>query len=165
MHDYEIRDVMRRSTVPNLKLDLSIGPTNPRQLRYTTGQGRSEPIPLIFTISNTSLQPATHAIVTIGVDNRFIITSTGDYEGPLPKQADDLTHFRLLIRPPSWMPIFREAPPEVLSNREFHIAISAQPSIPKEFLITGLIHSPGLVHSQTWHLIDEDKWAQLVEIN
>jgi hypothetical protein len=59
------------------------------------------------------------------------------------------------------MPIFREAPPDVLSNREFHVAISAQPSIPKEFLITGLIHSPGLVHSQTWHLIDEDKWARL----
>jgi hypothetical protein len=36
----------------------------------------------------------------------------------------------------------------VLSNREFHVAISAQPSIPKEFLITGLIHSPGLVHSR-----------------
>jgi predicted HTH transcriptional regulator len=36
MHDYEIRDVMRRSTVPNLKLGLSIGPTirSPRLARH-----------------------------------------------------------------------------------------------------------------------------------
>jgi hypothetical protein len=71
----------------------------------------------------------------------------------------------MLIRPSKWMPIFKEAPPDVLSRREFHISIRAEPSIPKAFSITSAIHSPGLVRSQKWELVDEDKWIHLLNVS
>jgi hypothetical protein len=164
MHDYEIRDVMRRDATPSLSLGLTIGPDTVRQLRFQSGDGRSDPIPLIFSLSNSSPQPAVHVIITIGIDSRLIISSTGDYEGPLKKQGDgSLTHFKLLIGPPVWLPIFKEAPLDAISKREFHVRFSAEPSIPKAFRLTAKIQCPGFVLSQDWTLVDEDKWVHLHE--
>lgn len=164
MEDYEIRDVMRRSSTPNLYLALNLGPGDRRQLRFKSpGQG-SDPIPIIFTIGKSS-QPATHVIVTIGIDGRLSITSTGDYEGPLAQQGDgSLIHFRLRISPPHWLPIFTEAADDLLSKREFHVRMRAEPSIPKRYQITGKVQTPGFVKEQKWLLTDEQDWVHLTEI-
>jgi hypothetical protein len=164
MYDYEIRDVMRRSTTPDLYLTLRlrVGPT--QVLRFTVGDQKSDPVPLVFCIGNRSSQPATHVIVTIALDPRLTISSPGDFDGPLRQtEGDSFNRYRLLIRPPNWLPIFKEAKEDELSIQEFHVRISAAPSIPKDFLITGLIQSPGFTREQRWKLIDSDKQVEVVE--
>jgi Putative DNA-binding domain len=165
MEDYEIRDVMRRSSTPNLYLALNLGPGDRRQWRFTSPGRGSDPIPLVFTIGNKSSPPAAHVIVTIGIDARLSITSTGDYEGPLARQGDgNLIHFRLLISPPHWLPIFKEAADDLLSKREFHVRMGAEPSIPKGYQLTGKVQTPGFVREQSWLLTDEHDWVHLTEI-
>ena len=110
MEDYEVRgNIMRRSTTPNLYLKLQLRTGHAQTLRFTSGDGKSDPIPLVFSVGNRSSQPATHVIVTIGLDSRLTISSTGDYEGPLPRKSPELNYLRLLIRPPEWLPVFKEA--------------------------------------------------------
>jgi hypothetical protein len=110
MEDYEIRDVMRRSTTPNLYLTLQLRSGPKQQLRFTRGDEKSDPIPLVFSIGNRSAQPASYVIVTIGLDPRLVISSTGDYGGPLRNAGPDQPNrLKLLIRTPEWLPIFKEA--------------------------------------------------------
>jgi Putative DNA-binding domain len=165
MEDYEVRDVMRRSTTPDLYLKLRLRSGSTQALRFTSGDAKSDPIPLVFSIGNRSSQPATHVIVTIGLDSRLTISSTGDYQGPLRQTGtDQLTRLRLLIRPPEWLPIFKEAQEDELSHRELHVRIAADDSIPKDFLITGTLQSPGFTSEQKWKLTDNEQSVDLSEI-
>jgi hypothetical protein len=168
MEDYEIRDVMRRSTTPDLYLKLQLRTGETQQLRFTSADRKSDPIPLLFTIGNRSSQPATHVIVSIGLDARLAISSTGSYLGPFTqKGAEHLRFLKLLIRPPEWLPIFKEAQEDELSERELHVRIPADHSIPKEFVITTTLQTPGFTREQRWHLIDEDaqKLVRISEIS
>jgi hypothetical protein len=133
-------------------------------MHFTSGDGKSDPVPLVFTIGNRSSQPATHVIVTIGLDSRLTISSTGDYEGPLRRSGSEFNYLRLLIRPPEWLPVFKEAPEDELSTRELHVRISADSSTPKDFLIAATLQSPGFTREQRWKLTDDKSSVELSEI-
>lgn len=165
MYDYEIKDVMRRSTTPNLSLSLNLGGAIPLTLRFNPGGagGYSEPIPLIFAITNESSQPAKYVVITLSIDNRLNVSSTGDYEGPSANKGG-VTTFKLVIAPPNWLPIFKESPDDIISKREFHIRIPSVSSIPNRFRVSTLIQSPGVVRAQSWDLVDNDRYLDLAEV-
>lgn len=144
MEDYEVRDVMRRATTPDLYLKCQLRTGNTQALRFANGDGKSDPISLRFSIGNRSPQPASHVIVTIGLDARLTISSTGDYEGPLPGEASKFNYLKLLISPPLWLPVFKEAGEDNLSKSELLVRISAEPSMPKDFLINATLQTPRL---------------------
>jgi hypothetical protein len=52
----------------------------------------------------------------------------------------------------------------VLSKREFHIRFAADPPIPRGFLVTGRVQTPGFSREQRWLLTDEEEWVHLAEI-
>jgi hypothetical protein len=165
MEDYEVRDVMRRATTPDLYLKLQLRSGTTQELSFAGGDSKSDPVPLVFSIGNRSSQPASHVIVTIGLDPRLTISSTGDYEGPLPRRNEsDLNYLKLRIHPPNWLPIFKEAQEDELSVRELLVRISSSDSIPRDFAITARLQSPGFTSEQGWKLTDNDKSVELSEI-
>jgi hypothetical protein len=67
MEDYEIRDVMKRATTPDLFVALAFAEGNRRRLEFIAGEETSRSFNLNATIINRSAQPASHTIVEIGV--------------------------------------------------------------------------------------------------
>jgi hypothetical protein len=110
MEDYEIRDVMRRATTPDLVVDLTFATGNTQRIDYAPQQELSKPFPLIPWVSNRSAQPAEYAVIDIGIDPQLSVLMTGDYE-PIGRHGDprgiQLQWCRFMIRPPR-VPIFRE---------------------------------------------------------
>jgi len=69
MHDYEIRDVMRRSTTPDLHMELSFdGRQNSITPRVAEGAQYSETVILHCSVRNRSNTPAYHVIVDFLID-------------------------------------------------------------------------------------------------
>lgn len=69
MHDYEIKDIMRRSTTPDLYTDLSFdGQQNSIVARVVENSKLSETIILHCTVKNRSNTPAFHIIIDLLVD-------------------------------------------------------------------------------------------------
>lgn len=110
MEDFEIRDVLKRATTPNLTVDLSFGTSTTQHIEYAAHQETSKPFPIVAHISNNSAQPADYAVIDIGIDRSLTFIFSGDYtHGGL--HDDDrgipLNWFRFIVRPPR-IPIFRE---------------------------------------------------------
>jgi hypothetical protein len=113
MHDYEIRDVMRRSTTPDLYAELSFdGRQNGIVAPVREGADYSETAILHCTVRNRSNTPAYHVIVDFLVDYDlapafhlppFRIVGEPDAE-PLPK----MRIYRRVINSPPDLPIFKE---------------------------------------------------------
>jgi hypothetical protein len=112
MEDYEIRDILRRSTTPNLKAVLSFGGEDTMTLEFPGGE-LSKTFLLNCTVSNLSPTPAYHAIIEVMVDfdliNPFHVppfNQIGVFDAaPSPK----FRVFRRTITSPPDVPIFKEA--------------------------------------------------------
>ena len=87
MEDYEIKDVMRRATVPNLRVDLTFAPGQIQRIDYAYKQEMSKPFPLIAWIENRSPQPANYVVIEIGIDPSLSVPMPNDYH-PLGSYDD-----------------------------------------------------------------------------
>ncbi|MBR1216208.1 ATP-binding protein [Bradyrhizobium sp. JYMT SZCCT0180] len=114
MEDYEIKDVMRRATTPNLQIRL--GFTDRKlsvRIEFDRDAETSRPIELRPTAVNLSRQPAEYAMVDIGIDLGLKILRFGDYS-TIGRRDDgrgiQLQWARFAYQPPR-MPIFKEFSP------------------------------------------------------
>jgi hypothetical protein len=154
MHDYEIRDIMRRSTTPDLYAELSF---DARQTsitpRVTDGAQHSETVMLHCAVRNRSNAPAYHVVVDFFVDyvlmipflvGPFKIIGERD-EAPTPK----MRIFRRVINSPPDLPIFKEGEVEQHSG-----VVPIQ--IPFEVVARGIIYletsiqTPGFSATEQW---------------
>jgi len=112
MQDYEIRDVMRRSTTPQPFVKLLFGGgASSTKLIYDPDKESSRGVPLHAQISNRSSEPAMYTQVTIGIDDGLDVVSIGEYQKVGTRQ-EGKQRFNLLRR--QWsvadrFPIFKEA--------------------------------------------------------
>jgi hypothetical protein len=96
MHDYEIRDIMRRSTTPNLDVTLSLPQGNKYRLEFPAHQEILKPVLMGVTISNKSPTPAYHTIVEVFVDDILQVpfstqfNQVGVAEDPARQEIQDL---------------------------------------------------------------------------
>jgi hypothetical protein len=154
MHDYEIRDVMRRTTTPDLYTELSFdGRQNSIVVHVKEGAQYSDTVGLHCTVKNRSSTPAYHVIVEFLIDydlkNPFSLLpfkSVGERdEAPRPK----MRVYRRVINSPPDIPIFKEG--EV----ETHSAVVAV-EIPFEVVAGGTIwletsiQAPGFSATEEW---------------
>jgi hypothetical protein len=81
MEDYEVRDIFRRSTTPDLEVSLSFLDGAKQTLDYgSLGElPSSKPFNLITHIGNRSPQPAYHAVVDIGISTLIQPISYGGF--------------------------------------------------------------------------------------
>jgi Schlafen, AlbA_2 len=114
MEDYEIKDVMRRATTPNLQIRLAFKELKTTvKIEFDRGEETSRPIELRPMARNLSGQPAEYAMVDIGIDLGLKILRFGDYN-TIGNRDDgrgiQLQWVRFAYQPPR-MPIFKEFSP------------------------------------------------------
>jgi hypothetical protein len=113
MHDYEIKDIMRRATTPDLDVLLWFPHGQTFAVEFPPNQELSKTFFLNCTVTNRSPTPAYYAIVEVGIDEDLII--------PFPLEpfiqvntvehspTEKLRMFRRTISAPPGVPIFKEA--------------------------------------------------------
>jgi hypothetical protein len=155
MADYEIREAMNRNKNPELFLDIELL-SDPFPLTFHQGSDHSGPVTLSFHIGNRSGTPALYTLISIYIDERLKITSTGVFRGPLKQTTEDGRKFDVYTRGiavPEQFPIFKEQP-LALNDRAFHVALRRQPSGKRVvYNVTALIRTPGFSTEERWDLV------------
>lgn len=154
MHDHEIKDVMRRSSTPNLFVALSFSQGNRQMLAFPTAE-ESQPFPLIVRIANRSPQPAFHVVIDVGIDTDFIITHYGDFQ---PFKSDEmvertrLTWIRWDMASPPGSPIFQEYP-RLVSDKAIMLSVPHSMLVSREVQdLTVRVVSPGFARQENWSI-------------
>lgn len=108
MSDYEIRDILRRSSTPSPYLDWHFAPVTQRNDNFSSDA--------TIGIRNDSQEPMNYATIRVYIDRRLaptIPTGMSVVEGGASFQtADgpiDAAYFSKNHSPPSSMPVFKEA--------------------------------------------------------
>lgn len=166
MHDYEIRDIMRRSTTPDLFTELSFdGREKTHMPSITQGARHSDTVMLHCVVLNRSNTPAYHVVVDFFVD----------FDLPIPFQVgpfrsigerDEVPRakmriFRRVINSPPDLPIFKDGEVEQHSG-----VVAVQ--IPFEVLQGGNIYletsiqAPGFSATEEWLIAARNGQLKLV---
>jgi len=154
MHDYEIRDVMRRTTTSDLYTELSFdGRQNTIAAHVRDGNEYSDTVVLHCTVRNRSSTPAYHVIIEFLIDYDlkpafsllpFKIVGQRD-EAPRPK----MRIFRRVINSPPDLPIFKEGEVEQHSAPvAVEIPVAVLPS--GIIWLETLIQAPGFSTTEEW---------------
>ncbi|MEH2249875.1 AlbA family DNA-binding domain-containing protein [Nostoc sp.] len=168
MKDYEIRDILRRVTSPDLFFAITLNTYDPsvpgvvfkgKSLRITVVEGKilSDPIELNITIYNKSSQPANYAFATISLDPNIIILNTGGmtktcvgHKNINGEYIEDTTLLESSWSIPNDLPIFKE---QWLLFRNIIISIPTVLIVEQKFKNTWIIKSPGMTNSGVFELI------------
>lgn len=112
MEHYEVRDMFRRSTHPDLTITFCFDGMKEREtLRYAPPTEHHAPVGLSPIISNRSNEPALYAVALIYVDSRLsVLSDQYDRLGFTNFDGVTVTPFRLTFSPNKSMPIFKEQP-------------------------------------------------------
>lgn len=115
MEHYEVRDAFRRAVDPDLYLEFDDlkGAAAYKSVEFTKFRDRSDPIGIGTRIINKSNQPAMYTSISVLIDRRVQLDSTGQYtnHGIVDLGNNDQRHhLQLLIMVPSNVPIFKELP-------------------------------------------------------
>jgi hypothetical protein len=155
MEDYEVRDVLRRATTPELRVDLSFSGESSEAISLASGQEFSEPFFLQCVVLNRAATPAHYAIVDILVDHDldnpfardpFVRAGVVD-QPPEPK----CWLFRRTISAPPGVPIFKEG------VDGSHLGLIAL-RLPSKFIrsdpfyVRTQIGAPGFMKSEEWRI-------------
>jgi hypothetical protein len=156
MEDYEVRDILRRATTPDLVVTLSFLEGNQHPLRFPGSDEDSRPFNLIAHIENRSPQPAFHVVVDIGIDADFKIVSRGDFtQFDSSEQVDQtpLNWLRWTLATPPGQPIFKEHP-RVVTNNVIMLSMNANEIRNQEIHdLTVRVVSPGCSRQENWSIV------------
>jgi hypothetical protein len=75
MEDYEVRDIFRRATTPDLWMEFNFHTGKTADLQFQPNASSSNPIWLRASIGNRSHQPALYAVIRTYLDHSFTIVS------------------------------------------------------------------------------------------
>jgi hypothetical protein len=111
MHDYEIRDIMRRATTPHLYVKFSFEGSDRTHFDYKANEEISKPVLLIGTLGNQSPQPAHYAMIKVGISAGIQVRSGMPWIGPGTEETEDYGKLHWISQafsvPPA-LPIFKE---------------------------------------------------------
>jgi hypothetical protein len=112
MEHYEVRDLFRRSTNPDLSIEFYFDKMlKYHDLHYPSEAEDSAPMGMTPVISNRSNTPSRYAVVNIFVDERLKVLSTAYEKLAVAKVNGFRTiPYRLTFYPNKSMPIFKEQP-------------------------------------------------------
>jgi hypothetical protein len=154
MHDYEIRDIMRRSTTPDLYTDIRFdGGMKTVAAKITQGDQHSSTVMLHCVLLNRSIAPAYHVVLDFLVDYDLLIPfqvgpfrSVGERDEPPDSK---MRIYRRVINSPPDLPVFKDGEVEQHSG-----VVPVQ--IPFEVLSSGIIYletsiqAPGFSATEQW---------------
>jgi hypothetical protein len=112
MHDYEIRDIMRRATTPNLYVTFSfIDKRDRTHFDYKANEEVSKPVLMLATLGNKSPQPAHYAMIRVGVSTGIQIQTGVPWTRAAIEETEDygqLAWITQVINVPPNLPVFKE---------------------------------------------------------
>jgi hypothetical protein len=157
MDDYQIKDIMRRSSTPDLHVGLDLGGKDILIADFTPGGNLSKTLFLGCTVTNHSPAPAYHTIIDIFIDsaltNPFQVNpfkqSTAVERSNPPRK---LTVFRRTISSPPDVPIFQEA---IHESHFGQIALQMPESlrVSSIFYLETSIQAPGFSKREEWAIM------------
>jgi Schlafen, AlbA_2 len=156
MEDYEVRDILRRATTPDLFVTLSFLEGNQQTVRFPGSDEESRPFNLIAHIENRSPQPAFHVVVDIGIDTDFTIISTGGFTRFASNEQVEqtpLSWLRWTLAAPPGQPIFKEYPRLVTENVILLSMNSSDIRNQEIHDLTVRVVAPGCSRQENWSII------------
>ncbi|MEH1846389.1 MAG: ATP-binding protein [Nostoc sp.] len=78
MEDYEIRDILRRTTTPDLHFHFSFGGQDTVPIQFSQDQPFSEEVDLIITVENRAEEPASYAVMEVFIDSSLKLSKSTD---------------------------------------------------------------------------------------
>ena len=150
MYDYEIRNVMRRATTPDLHIELAFATGG--IIRFEANTEISRPIILVATLVNRSDQPAYHAFMRIAIETDLHLLAAPDFKA-MGQLGLDNTQYLLgkRIASPPDSPVFRELEPDM--GFQYPIEFQVHSSILEShqvFEITTSVQAPGVRLTEYW---------------
>ncbi|KJC49093.1 hypothetical protein UP09_07625 [Bradyrhizobium sp. LTSP885] len=155
MDDYQIKDIMRRSSTPDLHVGLDLAGKDILIADFTAGINLSKSFLLGCIITNESPAPAYHAIIDVLVD----VALTNPFQvNPFKKSTTvdrpntKLTVFRRTISSPPDVPIFQEA---IHESHFGQIALQVPESsrVSSIFYLETNVQSPGFSKREEWAIM------------
>jgi hypothetical protein len=143
MEHYEVRDMFRRSTNPDLSIEFFFDKMlKYHDLDYPPDAEESAPMGLTPVISNRSNTPSLYAVVNVFVDEQLKVLNT-NYEKLAVTKVNGFRAipYRLTFYPNKSMPIFKEQP-TLMPTLGMVVPISMLYK-PNDYLIGFEIRSPG----------------------
>lgn len=165
MYDYEIRDILRRATTPELWIDFNFDMGKLTNINFTTGSDVSEPIKLIANIGNKSQQPAKYAVINVFIDELFTLThgaGLAPTNNVVNVRGRHLKVFSLNWGTVSKMPIFSEVM-FILTDNPVQFTCNLQSLRSSEFYIGYQILTAGF-STQKYVRITCDQGARALSI-
>lgn len=166
MEDYEIRDIMRRATTPDLQVVLSFPHGDTLVTQFAAHQELSQTFFLNCTVINNAATPANYAIVEVMVDydlfNPFAVdpfVQVGTIDKP---PALKFKVFRRTIASPPGIPIFKEG---VHNSYTAQIALQLPSSMlgSKFIYLETRIMAPGISKEEEWAIIVKGSTLRLLQ--
>jgi hypothetical protein len=150
MEDYEIRDAFRRTTTPELYVDLAFGTGPSAQVEFASGSEISKPITLLVSLRNRSSQPAHFALLQVGIDTRLTLPSLREFS--LMRTGDDQNWLRHQFISPPGLPIFKEIDQD--ATHRLSLIFTAHSSVvlggERTFSLTTSVQTAGYAATESW---------------
>jgi hypothetical protein len=163
MEDYEVRDILRRSTTPDLFLNLRLSRGDNTAIEFTSQSELSQTVFLSLSIGNRSPQPAFYTVVKIGIHASINVLASDTFSGAGSTNDDGTKqnwYMRSLMTPPS-LPLFKEADTDLGELRlRFHERMLASVHRLK---VSTIIQTPGQYVETDWFLHIEGMHLRLLE--
>jgi Putative DNA-binding domain len=152
MYDYEIRDVMNRSTTPELFVLLRFyGNSQTTLATYNSNNGLLFPVKLHVSVGNRSTEPALYSVVEIDVDAQLEIKDDADFrrQGPIVTSKGHSLHSMIrVLSIPSHLPIFKEVQFNITDRPiSFWFQTTASND---QYLIRTKVITPGFTETRDW---------------
>lgn len=150
MEDYEVRDVSRRMTAPNLRVELELSSAS---LSLDPTNQMSEPIDVNVSVSNLSPEPAMYALVKVCVDRRIDSSLTSSFERSGQEMLRYNNHcleanvFLYKIAIPGSIPIW-----EGVTSRIPSLVIRV-PTVDGDYVVSWAALSPGMAPTSGGYLV------------
>lgn len=152
MQDFEIRDVMRRSTTPVLKVELALSGGKTGALPIMPHQDSSNPFPLYVSVSNLSATPALYSKLTIGIDPKLFFQSA-THLNAAGKYSDrdglSLSWYHRSFAVPNDLPIFKE---HSIGSPDAAFSLAVRIEAFAQYAIRTIIETPGFSSTEDWIL-------------
>jgi hypothetical protein len=156
MEDYEIRDIHRRASTPDLWVEFRFDTGAKEKIIFQHEASQSNPISLHGILGNRSREPAMYSVIKIYLDARFTLVSSAGFSpaGTVKIEGRSLNVISKAWAIPVNLPIFSEQP-FALSEQPIRFSLAEEALGWLEFLIGYDIRAPGFADQKLFRVVNQ----------
>lgn len=158
MEDYEIRDILRRGSIPDLYFDFRFTGGKEANVEFSDEHEYSKEIDLIINVHNQSNEPALYAVLLIQLDSQVKINAPPDLKKTEESISIGKHIFHVTVLRQNWaipikLPIFNEIS-FTITDVPIKISLPAEHNgLDKNYEVSWRISAPGMVNLSVGQLV------------